>query len=235
MRAPAVIIPPGGLGLQTNLGAFYSLDNTLNDATGNMSALTNNNSVTFSSPGGTLTAVTNAAIFASASSKYLSVAAASAINMGAVSFSVQLWYYNTANGGAIPLDKYVGFGNGDFTVGATFTGGASPITFAACRANNTAISSGNQSKDTWHHYVFTYNSSGGAQNLYVDGSAVSNNTASNPPSGTGNLHIGASGSPGNYVDGRIALVGLWKSRVLSAGDVTALWNSGAGLSFAAMA
>lgn len=225
----------GSLGLQTSLGAFYSLDNTLVDATGNMSALTNNNSVTFSSPGGTLTAVTNAAIFASASSKYLSVAAATAINMGATSFSLSFWYYNTGGGGAVPISKYVGFGNGDFETNSSFTGGASPVTFAACKGNNTAISSGNQTQSTWHHYVFTYNSSGGAQNIYVDGSPVANNTVSNAPSGTGNLNIGANAAPGAYIDGRMALVGLWKGRVLTSGDASLLWNSGAGLSYAAMA
>jgi hypothetical protein len=225
----------GALGLQTSLGAFYSLDNTLVDATGNMSDLTNNNSVTFSSPGGTLTAVTNAAIFASASSQYLSVAAASAINMGSTSFSVQLWYYNTGGGGAIPINKRVGFGNGDFQTSSTFTGGASAVNWRSQSDTGTVCNSGNLSQNTWHHYVYTYNSTGNAQFLYVDGSQVDTNTGGSVPSGTGNLHIGANNGPGSYVDGRIALVGLWKGRVLSSSDVTALYNSGAGLSYAAMA
>src|SRR6185295_4889701 len=63
----------GALGLQTNLGSFFSLDNTLNDATGNVTALTNNNTVTFvSSTPSPIAAVTNSAKFVSASSQYLS-------------------------------------------------------------------------------------------------------------------------------------------------------------------
>lgn len=232
LHRPAVAA--GALGLQTSLGAFYSLDNTLVDATGNMADLTNNGSVTFSSPGGTLTAVTNAGIFASASSQYLSVAAASAINMSG-SFSVSFWYYNTGGGGAIPIAKYVGFGNGDLDCASTFTGGSSPISLGSNRSTSTLVASGNQTQNTWHNYVFTYNSTGNAQFLYVDGTQAATNTGGAAPSGTGNLHIGANMTPGSYIDGRMALVGLWKGRVLSSSDASLLWNSGAGLSYSAMA
>ena len=57
-------------------------------------------------------------------------------------------------------------------------------------------------------------------------------TAGGAPAKDGPFQIGKLGGRGLYFDGRVAMVGLWKNRVLSADDVTALYNAGAGLAFA---
>jgi hypothetical protein len=239
-RRPLLYTPPvaagGALGLQTSLGAFYSLDNTLADATGNLTDLTNNNTVTFvTPPGAGLAAVTNCANFVEASSQTLSHASNSAIDVAGSDFSVSFWYYCTNNGGSTYVDKANGaFGSREFRIDSTFTGGNSPIRGVVIPGSATAITSSNQSKNAWHHVVFTYVNSSNLQTLYIDGSSAASGTAENDPAGTNTLTIGGQ-SASAYLNGNMALVGIWKGRTLSSGDVTALYNSGAGRSYAAMA
>lgn len=226
----------GGLGLQTNLGSFFSLDNTLNDATGAVTALTNNNTVTFvSPPGGGLAAVTNCANFVQASSQYLSHADATGINTAAIDFSLQFWLYIAAGGGEGIASKSDGaFGNREYAIDEAFTGGAASPR-VSINSSGTAITSGaTMSRSAWHHVVITYVNSTKAMVMYIDGASSNTATAPANTAGTSNLQLGCTAALGGFWTGNMALFGTWRNRVLSAGDVTLLYNSGAGLSYAAM-
>lgn len=235
LKAPAVIIP-AGLGLQTALGSFWSLNNTLADSTGNVTDLTNNNAATFvSTPGSGFNAVAQVANFVNSSSQYLSHANATGLNIVGVDFSLQAWVYPTGNSQTV-LSKYSGgFGNVEFLLTYNFgTGPSNP--FAATVGNYSAITTSNRTASAWHHCVLTFNFTTKATILYVDDGVAASSTGSGTgPGGTSQFNIGANGSPGSYFSGNIALVGIWRNRVLSAGDVTALYNGGAGLSYAGMA
>src|SRR5207244_2858272 len=82
---------------------------------------------------------------------------------------------------------------------------------------------------TWYQVVITYASSSGAILLYVNNATPDSGTASFTPvvSSTGPLRIGVDAST-NFWDGRVQRAGLWK-KVLSASEVSQLYNSGAGL------
>lgn len=90
------------------------------------------------------------------------------------------------------------------------------------------------STGAWHHLGLTYNGSSTVNNpiMYLDGSSVTV-TRLVAPVGT----IGASTQPyiiGNRADGlrhwngRLAEFAVWPGTILSAGDMTALYNSGNG-------
>jgi len=71
--------------------------------------------------------------------------------------------------------------------------------------------------------------------LYVDGISRVALTGSQSAVGTNDLTIGVSGFIDSFMFGELCLVGTWRNRILSASDVTALYNGGNGLSYAQMA
>jgi Concanavalin A-like lectin/glucanases superfamily len=85
----------------------------------------------------------------------------------------------------------------------------------------------------WAHLVFTYNGSGNASGVvaYLNGSliplTVSVNTLSTSPSSATTLHIGSTSaaSPSGFFTGDIDEVSV-HSNVLSAGEVTTIYNGG---------
>lgn len=228
------IAASGSLGLQTSLGSFFSLDNTLADATGAVTNLTNNGTVTFvSPPGGGLAAVTNCANFVSASSQYLSHADATGINVAGIDFSLQFWYYATGTGTFMASKTTGGFGSREYDISYPFNGGPGNIRFEI--NNGGQINATTTTTSAWHHCVITFNTTSKAVIIYNDGASAGSGTSTQSGAGTSQLNIGATGTPGNFFGGNMALFGTWRSRILSAGDVTLLYNSGAGLSYAAMA
>jgi hypothetical protein len=89
----------------------------------------------------------------------------------------------------------------------------------------------------WVHLIGTFNVSGGVCKLYVNGvdstsgsPAVGGtmNSSASAPLGIGQIAGGFMGA------GLVDQCGFWKGRILSASDVAALYNSGNGLSYAAM-
>ncbi|NTW32248.1 MAG: LamG domain-containing protein [Bacteroidetes bacterium] len=86
----------------------------------------------------------------------------------------------------------------------------------------------------WHHLVGTVHVGGGATDLklYVDGVNVASVPSPANQSGTSNLNIGCypENSPNRVADFPIDEVGIW-SRVLTAAEVTQLYNSGNGLTY----
>lgn len=225
----------GALGLQTNLGAFWSLENTSwTDDTAGATTLTG-----IASPTAAAAKVGNGASL-NGSTQYLTAASNANIENGGGSFSVQVWVNSGSGGFGVYANKSAGsFGNRDWALGVNFTS-SNVFGFSVFNTGssefvaNSTVSIG----AAWHHVVGTYNSSTKAVAIYVDGSAsgsgatltgTANSSASAP------LYIGVIEAAGaGFLNGIIDQVGFWKGRVLAAGDVTALYNGGTGLTYAGM-
>lgn len=222
----------GSLGLQTNLGSFFSLDNTLADATGNVTNLTNNNSVTFvSSTPSPIAAVSNTAKFVQSSSQYLSHVDATGINVAGINFSLQFWFWDNSNGADITCKGANSFGNNEYRVERPFA------SVPKLEINNagTLDATGSFPNNVWRHFVFTFNNTTKGGIMYIDGVSVGTKTWGSGAVGTGDLRIGSNYGTSGFWNGNLCLYGTWRNRILSAGDVTLLYNSGNGLSYAAMA
>jgi hypothetical protein len=102
----------------------------------------------------------------------------------------------------------------------TFSSGSSEGKTAA----NTTINTG-----TWYHVVLCYDASEGKWYLYINGSIESNiNGLEQTLAGNdADLHIGADSSGHYNTEGSYDDVRLWE-RVLTAAEVTSLYNSGSG-------
>jgi len=90
----------------------------------------------------------------------------------------------------------------------------------------------------WHHIVFTANGSSNSGKIYVDGTSkdVTNVTQTTPDNFSNFVYdfvIGATNDEGtvtNFIDADLDEIGFW-NRVLSPTEITALWNSGNGLTY----
>lgn len=229
--------PAGGaLGLQTSLTGFWSFENTSwLDDTGNGTTLTGTGS-----PTTTTGKVGNGASLV-ASTSYLQAAHNTNISAAGGSFSISLWLNLAgATGELIIFSKSLNtFGNLEWGFGTRFT--TSNVFSFNC--NNTSTSAF-RAEDTvaatfgsFVHLVGTYDSSTGGMVLYKNGSQVGTGTLTGTlnSSASAPLNFGYSGSAIQGVNSVVDQAGFWKGRVLSAGDVTLLYNSGNGLTYAAMA
>lgn len=79
---------------------------------------------------------------------------------------------------------------------------------------------------TYTHIALTYNNSTGAYVFYINGSVDKSGTISTQTWTFGTTYLG--NASGEYWNGSMDEVGIWSS-VLSASDITALYNSGNGL------
>jgi hypothetical protein len=227
----------GALGLQTNLTAFWSLENTSwTDDTGNGTTLTGTGS-----PTTTTGKVGNGASLV-ASTSYLQCTSNTNILNGGSSFSVQVWANATTPPGEwLFFNKSNdAFANREWGLGTRFTGSFSSFSFRCDNTSSTAFRAEDSVAATtgsFVHLVGTFNSSTGAMILYKNGSQVGTATLTGTMTSSAsaplsfNAHNTAIGTQNFVVD----QAGFWKGRVLSAADVTALYNSGNGLSYAAMA
>lgn len=217
--------------------AYYKLNEaagaTRNDSVGTNN-LTDHNTV-----GSSAGKIANAADFVSASSQYLSHADATAYQMGTGNFSMSLWCkYGTTGAADVGLCWYGEYSNPSY--GMYLTNG--PIAAAPVAkifdgsSGKTAGGSTRHDDNNWHFCVMTCDRAAGIT-LYVD------NVSENPfvgalPAGsvnnaTGGFNVGAifvSGAIIDFLNGSVDEIGLW-NRVLTAGELTTLWNGGAGLTF----
>lgn len=232
------IAASGGLGLQTNCTAFWEFETTSwLDATGNGSTLTGTGSPTTAAG-----KVGNAVSIPTINTDYLSCASNTNLLNGGSSFSVAGWI--NSSGSSVGILAYFNkdnnsFGQREWGIGTRFTS-SNVFSFTLFNTSTTqfncdslvTVSSG------FHQIVGTFDSSTGAALIYVDGSVsgggvtvtgTMQSTASAPFS-VGRTVSGAPFGVGTLVD----QVGFYKGRILSASDVTALYNSNSGLSWAAM-
>ena len=231
--------PPAasGLGLQTNCTGFWEFK-TLSwlDSTGNGTTLTAGGTPTVTTGPGT-----NSAVAVGNGTDYLTATSNTFILNGGSSFSIQCWVNIAAPPGSpLLFNKWNGsFGADEWGWGTVFSGSNvwQFITSDTSTSLYTANSASSIATGSWIQLVGTYNSSGGAMVTYVNGSANGTggtNTGTMQSTASAPLNVGR--VPGNIIAGAVsvALCGFWKGRILSAGNVSSLYNSGSGLSWAAM-
>ena len=150
------------------------------------------------------------------------------------SFSISLWFKSsdTSDYILIAKDNTVGHATNDrsWALWGNRYSGTNVLNFTIRNGGSSYNVAGtvDHNDGNWHHLVATYESST-ALKVYVDGSLEATNTTSIPSSinnvGT-NVNIGRAANGVYYANAKIDEVGLFNS-VLSASDVTAIYNSGA--------
>lgn len=174
--------------------------------------------------------------FVKASSQSLSItdAAQTGLDMGTSDFSISCWMRIPALLGTSENNEMVSKRAGASSAGYDFrlqdAAGTDTLRGGIQASASAAFQSANNPFviDTWYHCVGTYDRDG-------NGSLFINNAASGTPSSIASqaasidnataFSIGSHGATANYFNGRISAVGLW-SKLLSAGEMTTLYNSG---------
>ena len=159
------------------------------------------------------------------SDDYCDITGASGVFNNATSFSISLWYYARANGGAV------------FGCGTSGTNGvwilpydSTNLYLSIRNGQGNSVNASNPGLNKWVHVVATYNS--GASIIYVTPKGASTSTYSgtldtslSSTAGT-DLSIGRLAAGFNFeFNGLIDEVALWDS-VLTSSNVTAIYNSG---------
>jgi hypothetical protein len=238
LPGPGLPVASGALGLQTNCTGFWEFENTSwTDATGNGTTLTG-----VGSPTSVAGKVGNAASLGN-SANALTAASNTNISAGGGSFSAAAWFNLPANVSASTLmyNKDLNtFGNREWGFGNVFSG-SNKWNFSCFNTGTTEFfaTAAASFSTGWHYVVGTYDSGTKALTIYVDGSvsgsgATLTGTLNSSASATLNFGRAGAGTPTSQNPLLVDQAGFWKGRVLSAGDVTALYNGGAGLTWAAM-
>lgn len=229
------------MAITDNLISFWELEEvsgTRADAvTASANNLTDNNTVTQQVPG----KVGNAALFTAANSEWLSRASNSSLQLGGTSWTFGCWANVVSVGGGVQqtfIAKWDGGANTreyqltinqtttgkvDLSVSSDGTGGANVKTLSS----TTSMVSG-----TTAFVVGTYD--GSTLSLYLDaGTPVTVAWASGVFNGSTEFDLGRLGSSAAYLNGWLDQAFVYK-RCLSAGEISTLYNGGAGLSYAAL-
>lgn len=242
------------MALTTNITGYWKLDESsgnASDATGNSNTLTNNNTVTYSALTGK---INNGALMAKTLSQSLSItnAAQTGLGLGSGDYSWAFWINltqlaSTAGTDFVIIGKYdIGTVPNGFDIVIPTSDNKMQLSVVGDGVStnldqfkiNTALDAGDVA--AWHHWVITFSFVGSncSAIFYKDGSSVAstrtfNQITTSINSNTSPWRMGAidnSGSASTFYDGDIDEVGTW-SRALTSGEVTTLYNGGAGLQY----
>jgi archaellin len=193
--------------------------------------LSDNNSVA-----STTGMINNGADFVAANSTYLSHASNASLQVTG-DFTFSLWVKLSSQGGGgsdncvFAKDAVAGAGTGDYTLDYQ-TGGAG-FYFGVNGAAAYAAVGSNTSNGVWTHLVAWYDASDQKCRLRVDDTTTYVSAATSAlVQGTAAFRVGARDNiavPG-YIDAVVDEIGFWK-RKLTAVEITALYNTGAGLPY----
>jgi hypothetical protein len=223
-------LPPG---LQTNLVAWWKLNEVagtrINSVVAN-SAL----DLTPTVPPGVGTGILGNGADFTANTQYLTCADNALLNpFGNGDFSVQFWLKSDTTSGPYIIGQGTG-GNYNFVLG--FFTSSNTVQFALNNSSSGLFNSATTlitSTGVWYHVVFVANRTGGQSLFYVNGTLqAATGTATFGTVYGGPLIVGnyAGGTTNSAPDGILDEVAYW-SRVLTAGEVTQLYNGGAGITY----
>lgn len=216
------------MALTDNIVSYWKLDEASGNAADSVGSntLTNNNSVTYSAA-----LINNGANLGSANTnKFLSNTGNLGITAQAA-FSVVIW---------VKLLAEIASGQWDlFTLGDTATGqlrliryeynaGTQRVNFYKGTTNlRSTITLGTS---TFHQLALTFD--GTTLTGYIDGSSIGTSTPATTSNGETNFTAFGSGDglPSNTASSLLDEMGFW-SRALTAGEVTSLYNGGAGIQY----
>jgi len=210
------------MALTDNILAYWNLNDdgsggvSLADSTGNGNTLTNNNGVTLGTG-----IIAGDAVFSGGQS--LSTAN-TLIPPPSGAFSVSLWTNSDVNSGVLISSATSG-------ANSFLMQNYASTTYVQVLSNGSLIAQFNALPiaNTWTHYAFTYDSAGNGV-FYQNGTPVdSKNAAGIGTDPSGGFVMGARWD-GYSLVGQLDEVGIW-SRALSGYEVTALYNSGSGVTY----
>jgi hypothetical protein len=225
------------MALVDDLKAFWSLDEASGSRADSHSSntLTDNNTVTQAAG-----LVGNAAKFTAANSETLSIADNADVSTGDIDYSVALWVYLDSKSAFRPLfwkwttagnqrEYAISYDNAADRFMASVSGDG--IAGTDVVANNF----GSPSTGTWYLLIVIHDSVNNLIKISVN-AGTENTTAHTTGSfnSTSLVELGGTVAFGIYHDGRMDGVALWK-KALSPQERTDLYNSGAGLSYSAIA
>jgi hypothetical protein len=172
----------------------------------------------------TPTSYDNAARF-NGTSQFLRISDNASLRLAGTDFTISLWVRPTVLSGGFLVSKWAG-GN-DYAIYQFATG---RFTWTTRGVDN--VSAGSLSVGTWSLIVITY--TGTTLRIYLNGTLDSTFTSVAPPiDTTNNYSINADSGGSASTNTSISSVGLWK-RALTASEVTALFNNGAGRTYASL-
>jgi hypothetical protein len=225
-----IVSGAAGSSLLTNLNGYWILNQasgSRTDSTANATTLTDNNTVTTN----TGHVSTPAAQFTAANSEYLSAVANSAINTGDISFTLTCWVYFddvSASTSRPLLQKGWDDAYGEYILLIPSGTGKPKFQIANGAATVENLGTSVFTTGTWYFIACGYDAT--LDELWISTNNGTVETASysgGNTTTTGTFKIGA--GIGQFQDGRVQEVGFWKNRRLSSGDLTLLWNGGAGI------
>ena len=167
--------------------------------------------------------------FDSANSEYFNTADND--NVGYLgSYTWEVVFYTDSNGAKNIISKgATGFGNREFVLEIEFGSGWNlrATIYRTGGGNSIVTTSDTVLTGSWHQGILTYDASTQAIQVIVnDGTPATATLAANDHAReAGDLYIGAEYGSADFFDGAIAHVRKW-NKVLSAAEITALYNSG---------
>jgi len=218
------ILQASGNPLWNDLQAYYTADNTPNDALGTYNG-TLTNGATYG------TGIINQGFSFDGVNDYVDLPSNTLSLSG--DFSVSLWFKSTVNNGYyILLSNYKTGGYG-IKIDLRNTNNIRCVIYNV--STYSLLSTTTFNTGQWYHVVFTRKNNTGSK-IYINGTLDNSDSNTVNPNYGSTLYpaIGVSeyntGQFEQYYNGIIDEVGIW-NRELSASEVTELYNSGAGLQY----
>lgn len=222
------------MALTDSIQAYWNLDESSGnaaDSTANNNDLTNNGTATF-----VAAVIGNGCDLEASSSQYFSIADAAQTGLD---FSDAVSFAGWVNFESVSIDqqiitKRVGTGN-QRSYNFYFDNALDLLTFlwftdGSTVGGNEAVS-WSPSTATWYHIAVT--KSGTSVNFYVNGTQQGTTQSGDNATiynGTAPFELGAFQTDAQYFDGKMDEWGVW-SRELTSGEISQLYNSGAGLTY----
>lgn len=221
------------MALTDNLVSYWKLDESSGNAADSVGSntLTNVNTATFSAG-----KINNGISLSSSSSQYFTASDNASLNITGASFTISMWLKLTSQPATNTGFGFVGKRPTNAGYGLLYRdlSGTKQINLVKFGVIDQPINY-TLSNDTWYHIVAvqTVNTK---WELFVNGTSAgsfSNGSSYNSASGSP-MVLGATGDNMGgviyFFNGLIDEVGIW-SRALSAGEITTLYNGGAGLQY----
>lgn len=221
--------------LNTGLAAYWKIDEASGsraDSGADGQTLTDNNTVT-SATG----IIGNAGQFVSANTEYLSRADSAIISTGDIDYTISAWAYldSETNDMSLVAKRVVSGNQREYRLyyqvsSARFAFTISSDGTALGTTTVVANNFGYVTTNTWYNVVAMHNATANTISIAVNNGTANSEAHTTGFDSTAMFSIGAdnpTGTPMNPFNGRIDEVALWK-KILSAGELTELYNGGAG-------
>lgn len=176
--------------------------------------------------------VGNAASFLRSSSQFLSCASNAGLSMGDTDFWLNFWVdVGTPSGTAVILNKSNGT---DYEFQTYFKTSNGRMQFYVEGPSSSIDLAGDVLAGGWHMISCWHDSVNNTVTIVTDdGTPISSSYSGGARSTAHNFTMGADNGGSAAWEGELDQVGIWK-RIPAAGEITALYNAGAGLPYSSM-